>query len=263
MFKGKMETPATPERVYYLCKLLENGPKNSVDLKSKMFPKILDPNGDSGYFGNIRKAAEELELVVIEDNMIKLLAPTNILVSQESFREYINNFIYNLSDDEFYDVTKAYFTLGTEIITTVSNNVSEYSKVIDNATNHRYKLDNTTQNAWRFWATYLGFGDIFKNNMFIPNCKVFLQDLINHSGLEKNKSYSAQEFISGLGRSFDILGNEGNVMNYGTTNGLRSLHELKVIKMEHILDNDKAIVLYKNNDPDLSESITNITILEA
>jgi hypothetical protein len=86
---------------------------------------------------------------------------------------------------------------------------------------------------------------------------------MNHSGLEKNKSYSAQEFISGLGRSFDILGNEGNVMNYGTTNGLRSLHELKVIKMEHILDNGKAIVLYKNNDPDLSESITNITILEA
>lgn len=261
MFRGKMETPATPERVYYLCKLLEEGPKPSAKIKSNMFPKVLDSDGDSGYFSIIRKAAEELELITTEDNMIKLIIQKENLSSQESFRKYVNSELYKLRGDVFYDVTKAYFELGTEIITSVENNISSYADVIDEATEHRYKLDNNTQNAWRFWASYLGFGDV-ASKLFIPNCKVFLEDSIHSSNLIKGVSYSATEFISGLGDSFEILGNKGNIMNYGTTNGLRSLHELGIINMQHILDNDRAIILFKNDDPDLNESITNITIME-
>lgn len=38
MFTGKMVTPATPERVYTLCKIIEKGAKSVSDVREKMEP---------------------------------------------------------------------------------------------------------------------------------------------------------------------------------------------------------------------------------
>ena len=38
MFKDKMVTPATPERVYTLCKILEKGSKSVAEIREKMEP---------------------------------------------------------------------------------------------------------------------------------------------------------------------------------------------------------------------------------
>ena len=41
MFKEKMVTPAIPERVYALCKIVEKGPITASERKEKMEPDIL------------------------------------------------------------------------------------------------------------------------------------------------------------------------------------------------------------------------------
>ena len=58
MFTGKMVTPATPERVYTLCKIIEKGAKSVSDAREKMEPAFL--TGESQvYFTDYRTAAED------------------------------------------------------------------------------------------------------------------------------------------------------------------------------------------------------------
>ena len=63
MFQDKMATPAIPERVYTLCKIVEKKPTTLSDLKEKMEPSYL--NQTSSYFSEYRSAAEELKLISV------------------------------------------------------------------------------------------------------------------------------------------------------------------------------------------------------
>ena len=42
MFQNKMVTPAIPERVYTLCKIVEKGAISSAEIKEKMEPAYLN-----------------------------------------------------------------------------------------------------------------------------------------------------------------------------------------------------------------------------
>ena len=50
MFREKMVTPAIPERVYVLCKIVEKGPISSSELKEKMEPAELNADTSTAYF---------------------------------------------------------------------------------------------------------------------------------------------------------------------------------------------------------------------
>ena len=49
MFREKMVTPAIPERVYVLCKIVEKGPISSSELKEKMEPAELNADTSTAY----------------------------------------------------------------------------------------------------------------------------------------------------------------------------------------------------------------------
>ena len=68
--EGRMVTSATPERVFALCKLVENKDRNDAELRECMEPKYL--NNSTTYFGDYRTGAEELGLIRSLDNVISL-----------------------------------------------------------------------------------------------------------------------------------------------------------------------------------------------
>ena len=60
MFQNKMVTPAIPERVYTLCKIVEKGAIATAEVKEKMEPAFL--NQATSYYNDYRNAAEELSV---------------------------------------------------------------------------------------------------------------------------------------------------------------------------------------------------------
>lgn len=259
MFKEKMVTEAIPERVYTLCKIVEKSPISTTELKEKMEPSFL--NNGSIYFYSYRNAAEELKLISISDNMVSLSVDPDVIASIESLRRYTNGYLYNLSESQYYQVTSAYYSINYMELSKEKNivNLSEYMSRQLNL-----NVDVIAMRAWRFWASFLGFG--YLHNMFmIPNADVFLWDIISISKLEKNVNYSFSEFINGIRPYCDIVINPittNRSLNYGVSNGLRTLHDNGYIKLEHILDQEDLWNLYELKAHPISNTVTNITILK-
>lgn len=181
MFREKMVTPAIPERVYVLCKIVEKGPISSSELKEKMEPAELNADTSTAYFPDYRTAAEELGLIITSDNMISLAVDPSVIESRQTMRKYVNGVLRKFSDGQFYQVTHAYYMLGADALKT-EKNLSNLGPVMSELTGQ--KVDAMAMRAWRFWVSYLGLG--YLQEMFmIPNADVFLQDVIELAGLEK------------------------------------------------------------------------------
>lgn len=258
MFKEKMVTPAIPERVYTLCKMIESKPISLSELKGKMEPDYLNQN--SSYFNDYRTVAEELGLINVYDNMAELAVAPSVIKSMSEMRKYINGRLEEYQNGPFYQVTKAYFSLNREVLHSKMKNISEMAPLINPLING--SVDAVALRAWRFWVSYLGFGYL-QDMFFIPNASVFLCDVINTAEFEKDRRYSFGEFISRILPYSGIVMDSSltnRQMGYGVSNGLRTLHDAGIIKLEHILDQEDIWNLDPLNAHSISTTVTNITI---
>ena len=257
MFGTKMVTTAIPERVYALCKIVEKGSITSNELKEKMEPEFLG-NG-SVYFHDYKNAAEELGLITISDDVITLAVESKTIRTIFDMRKYVNSQLEKFNTGQFYLVTKAYFEKGKDIFKE-DKNIANLGPLFSDLTG--IQVDAVAMRAWRFWASFLGFG--YLQEMFIiPNARIFLEDIINSVSFEKHKKYSVSEFMDLLGSKKNIIISDdgGKEFNYGVSNGLRALQDIGKIKMEHILDQTDIWTLSPLKAYSNDSTITNITIL--
>ena len=257
MFGDKMVTPAIPERIFALCKIVEKNPISSADLKEKMEPDYLE-NG-SVYFNDYRKAAEELGLIAISDDLVSLAVNPKVIKTITSMRIYINATLEKYNTGQFYQVTNAYFEKGSDIFKE-DKNIANLSPLFSEMTG--MPVDAMAMRAWRFWASFLGFG--YLQDMFIiPNANVFLSDVIVSSELEKKRLYSVTEFVNAITPMANIVISDisSKKFSYGVSNGLRALKDAGRIKMEHIHDQEDMWTLYPLRAYSNDATITHITIL--
>lgn len=252
-----MVTPAIPERIYALCKIVEKMPISLADLKDKMEPEYLHQT--TSYFSDYRGAAEELRLISISDNIVSLAVKPSIVKTTASMRQYVNSILEEFRLGQFYQVTQAYFNLDASVLTG-EKNVSTLASMISQKINR--PVDAVAMRAWRFWVSYLGLG--YMQNMFmIPNSNVFLKDVIDNAGFEKNRRYSFGEFISKILPYAKMVIDphpSNRQINYGVSNGLRSLNDAGIIKLEHIMDQEDIWSLYPLKAHAIRGIVTNITI---
>lgn len=257
MFQDKMVTPAIPERVYTLCKIVEKRPTALSELKEKMEPSYL--NQSTLYFSEYRSAAEELQLISVSDGMVSLAVDSKIVKTTDSMRRYINGMLEEFSAGQFYLVTQKYYELGNKVLMG-EKNVAELAPMISNLIAR--PVDAPAMRAWRFWVSFLGLG--YLQDMFIiPNADVFLTDVISIAGFEKNRRYSFGDFVNRIlpySRMVIDTNPSNHQLNYGVSNGLRTLHDAGVIKLEHILDQEDIWNLYPLKAHAISGTVTNITI---
>ncbi len=253
-----MVTPAIPERVYALCKIVERGAIASSEVKEKMEPAYL--NQTTSYYNDYRTAAEELQLITITDNVLSLGVDQSVLKNMDAMRFYINGQLDQFREGQFYKVTKAYYDMGESILHG-EQNVANMASVMTLKTG--IPVDSMAMRAWRFWAAYLGFG--YLQEMFvIPNSDVFLLDIIKRAGFEKNKRYSITEFLEKLRPHADIIIDPADgrkTFSFGVSNGLRTLQDAGEIKFEHIMDQEDTWNLYHIDALSADETITNVTVL--
>ena len=97
----------------------------------------------------------------------------------------------------------------------------------------------------------------------IPNAATFLADIISIVGFGKNQRYSFGEFVNRIlpySRMIIDADSSNHQLNYGASNGLRTLHDAGIIKLEHILDQEDIWNLYPLKAHPISGTVTNITI---
>ena len=257
MFRGKMTTPAIPERVYTLCKIVEKGPITTSDLRERMEPSFL--NNSSVYYSDYRAAAEELKLITISDNVVSLAVESKEIKTIEAMRSYVNSMLEEFRNGQFYKVTKAYFDMENKVLAG-EKNIAQWGPVFQDQ--FSITVDAMALRAWRFWVSFLGFG-YMQEMFFIPNADVFLKDLILRSGLEKHKQYSMGEFVKALCPQGNIVLQQTQLekrLSFGVSNGLRTLHDTGYLKMEHVLDFEDIWSLYPMKAHNISETVTHITI---
>lgn len=259
MFTGKMVTPATPERVYTLCKIIEKGAKSVSDVREKMEPTFL--TGESQvYFTDYRTAAEELGLITNSDQLLTLAVDHAYIVSTAAMRQYANTKLRNFPDGHFYRVTQAYFELDSAVLSG-EKSLADLGPQMSEMTGEQ--IDAMEMRAWRFWVTYLGFGYL-QDMFFIPNANVFIGDIVHHLNLPQGTTYSFSEFVNLLFPYAQIILGSSMAtrqLNFGTSNALRTLHDQGVIKLEHILDSKDIWNLYPLKAHSIPGTVTNITIL--
>lgn len=258
MFGNKMVTPATPERVYTLCKIVEKKALSAAEVRSKMEPDFLT-GASTAYFQDYRNAAEELGLISISDNFISLATSPDNISSIQEMRNFANHQLEKFHDGQFYKVTQAYFSLGDQVFTK-DKNLSNLAPEMTRLTG--VSVDAMAMRAWRFWVTFLGFGYL-QDMFFIPNANTFLRDMISELPMEKGEIYAFGEFMQQIQpHARIILGSNpsDHQLNYGVSCGLRTLHDMGIIKLEHIMDYQDIWNLYPMNAHSISSTVTNITI---
>lgn len=259
MFRDKMVTPAIPERIYALCKIVEKEAVSTEKVKERMEPSYL--NQKTSYYSDYRNAAEELQLITITDNVLSLGVDPSVLKSMDTMRFYINGQLNRFREGQFYKVTKAYYDMGESILHG-EQNVANMALVMTERAG--IPVDSMAMRAWRFWAAYLGFG--YLQDMFvIPNADTFLQDIIKKADFEINKRYSIASFLEKIRPYADIVidpSSGSKIFNFGVSNGLRTLQDAGFIKMEHIMDEKDTWNLYHINELSANETVTNITVLK-
>lgn len=263
MFGSRMVTPAIPERVYELCKLVEKKPMAVKELQDKMEPNYLPGNSGTPYFADYRLAAEELGLINISDGFVSFSEGNSKAISSlQSMRQYANWHMSEHKEGQFYKVTQGIFSQDTAVfkygnLTEMLSEVSEW-----------VQSDVTAQNllGWRFWASYLGLGYLNQRGnsvQFLPNAGVFIWDIISRAGIEKNQLFSIDEWIEKVGTHIDPIQKDlgERTFNFGTSCGLRMLHDQEYIKMDTIMDQKNSWRLYQMNSHKVPSEITHITVL--
>ena len=217
MFTGNMVTEAIPTRVYSLYRIATS--KKDVtrtEAQTRMEPPEIY-GGSSSYFSKVLKAATELKLLDVQDNV---LIP---LVLKEQLKDIVNmnEEIYKYAVSDAYMLKLLTDRLGTQI-------------------------SNQMALGWRFWAQFLGFG-YMNNTSFLPNAYVFVKDVLELLNLEKNKDYQIDEFMHLFEQYGEIL--SGNLqpernMNIALSSALRQLHDNKEIELKYRSDAESRWILY-------------------
>lgn len=243
MFTGNMVTEAIPTRVYSLYRIATS--KKDVtrtEAQTRMEPPEIY-GGSSSYFSKVLKAATELKLLDVQDNVLIPLVPKEQLKDITDFRKYTNSKLNLFVDEQFFKVTNVIVNMNEEIYKYAVSDAYMLKLLTDRLGT---QISNQMALGWRFWAQFLGFG-YMNNTSFLPNAYVFVKDVLELLNLEKNKDYQIDEFMHLFEQYGEIL--SGNLqpernMNIALSSALRQLHDNKEIELKYRSDAESRWILY-------------------
>ena len=229
MFEDRMKTSAIPERVYSLCQAVKSRSMLESDLR-----ELLEPSGLGGttkYFGTVRDAAKQLGLISIKEGNISLAVESKYVYSYDSMREYIICNIDAISDGLFFKVSQEYISMNEQVFR--YKGVSEAALVEHMSKMIGFPVYEDDMRAWRFWATYLGLGNLH-DMLLLHNMYQYLKAVLVVIKMKK--------------------------INLAMSSGLRALHDEGIIQLSHKLDSGDAWFLYEAELHSIKSTVTHVTI---
>lgn len=258
MFEDRMKTSAIPERVYTLCQAVKSRTMQESDLRELLEPSDL--GGTTKYFGTVRDAAKQLGLISVKEGDISLAVDSKWVTSYDSMREYIVSNIDAISDGLFFNVSREYISMNEHVFK--YKGVSD-AALVEHMSNTLGKLVyEDDMRAWRFWAAYLGLGNLH-DMLLLPNMHTYLKAVLAVCNIKKGVEYTFTDFIAvikpytEIGLS-DIDGNKK--INLAMSSGLRALHDEGIIQLSHKLDSGDMWFLYESEVHNVKSTITHVTV---
>ncbi len=255
-----MRMEPTPERVLSVCRLIAHKSMTREEVRKAMTLGINDEKELDQINKSIDVALKELSLINAQaDNLILGVDP-EVISSSTAFRRYVSSRVFSAKDTTFYMFTRWLISQNERIFSmktwegmakTCGSEVKELSALNENAVL-----------GWRFWAAFLGLGYL-SGTMIIPNMKLRLEDILATSYTEKfkfNETILAQDFMLWLSNKMPEV-ELGNKLPLALSSGLRTLHEIGLIKLETWSDSTPIMLYYVDGDP--INSFTHISVKEA
>lgn len=255
-----MRMEPTPERVLSVCRLVAHKSMTREEVRKAMTLGINDEKELDQINKSIDVALKELSLIRAQADNLVLAVDPSVIASPTSFRRYVSSRVFSAKDTTFYMFTRWLISQNERIFSlktwegmakTCGSEVKELSALNENAVL-----------GWRFWATFLGLGYL-SGTMIIPNMKLRLEDILATTYTEKfklNETILAQDFMLWLSTKIPEV-ELGSKLPLALSAGLRTLHEVGLIRLETWSDSTPIMLYYVDGDP--INSFTHISVKEA
>lgn len=262
MFKDhydSMRPGPTPERVLAICRLLCGTPLNEEEIKNRIY---LTKNGSTKIgeeFLSSLKAAIELGLISLKDNVYSLSVAPEQIATTEAFRRIAANRAFRNKNSTFFRVSQWYIGSNEAIFSAL--NWEDKSVAAVNA--GLSKINHNDMLGWRFWASFLGLGYLHGNEL-IPNMYVRVRDILvtEFSGaFSFGEEIPATEFFNWLFTKTPEAKMEDGSINLAMSSAIRTLRDMGEINPVFLMD---SVPMYLYNLPvDPTNKLSHIIVKEA
>ena len=255
-----MRMEPTPERVLSVCRLIAHQSMTREDIRKAMTLGINDERELDQINKSIDVALKELSLIKADADKLVLAVDPGVIASSTSFRRYVSSRVFSAKDTTFHMFTKWLIAQNERIFSLKS--WEGMAKTCGSEVKELSALNENAVLGWRFWAAFLGVGYL-SGTMIIPNMKLRLQDILATTYTEKfkyNETILAQDFILWLSTKIPEV-EIGSKLPLALSAGLRTLHEVGLIKLETWSDSTPIMLYYVDGDP--INGFTHISVKEA
>ena len=255
-----MRMEPTPERVLSVCRLIAHKNMTRDEVRKAMTLGINDEKELDQINKSINVALEELSIIKAQDDNLVLAVDPDVIVSPTSFRRYVSPRVLTAKDTTFHMFTKWLIAQNERIFSLKS--WEGMAKTCGSEVKELSALNENAVLGWRFWATFLGIGYL-SGTMIIPNMKLRLEDILATTYTEKfkyNETVLAQDFMLWLSAKIPEI-EISSRLPLALSAGLRTLHEVGLIKLETWSDSPPILLYYVDGDP--INGFTHISVKEA
>ncbi len=255
-----MRMEPTPERVLSVCRLIAHESMTREEVRKAMTLGSDDEKELDQINKSINVALEELHIIKTKDDHLVLAVDPKVIESVTSFRRYVSSRVFSCRDTTFHMFTKWLVAQNERIFSL--NSWESMAKTCGSEISELVALNENAVLGWRFWAAFLGLGYL-SGTMIIPNMKLRLEDILATAFSEKfkyNETVRAVDFITWLSSKMPEADMTGK-LPLALSAGLRTLHELELIKLETWRDSNRVMLYYVDGDP--INDFSHITVKEA
>lgn len=255
-----MRMEPTPERVLSVCRLVAHESMSRDDVRNAMTLGINDEKELDQINKSINVALEELSLIKADADKLVLAVDPGVIATSAAFRRYVSSRVFSSKDTTFYMFTKWLIAQNDRIFSMKS--WEGMAKTCGAEVKELAALNENAVLGWRFWAAFLGLGYL-SGTMIIPNMKLRLEDVLATTYTEKfkyNETILAQDFMIWLSTKIPEV-EIGGKLPLALSAGLRTLHEVGLIKLETWSDSTPIMLYHVDGDP--INSFTHISVKEA
>lgn len=251
MFKSNpdgMRMEPTPERVLTICRLVSHKSMDRDEVRRYMTLGTDDEKELDQINKSINVALEELFLIKEDTGNLALAVDPGVIASSKAFRRYVSARVFFSKSTTFYMFTKWLIAQNERIFALKS--WEGMAKTCASEVKELAALNENSVLGWRFWAAFLGLGYL-SGTMIIPNMKLRLEDILATAYTEKfkyNETVLAQDFMLWLSTQLPEV-EIGSKLPLALSAGLRTLHEIGLIKLETWSDSTPVMLYYVDGDP--------------
>ena len=254
-----MRMEPTPERVLAVCRMAAKQPMKKAELQSLL---ALNWKADADRkLANsvITVAMYELGLLHNKNGLICYCSDPRIISNAAEFRRHVSGVVFHKADTSFAMFSKWVIAQNERLFT-----LEKWERMAKTCKDENPAMQNLDENAalgWRFWAVFIGLGYL-SGTMLIPNMKLRIQDILE-TGFPERFQYGeailAKDFIQWLTPRLPEADLRDR-LPLAVSAGLRTLHELGLIKLESWPDSVRVQLYRIDGDP--VNDFSHITVYE-